>query len=272
MEKLLIIVDIFFFCISINPIDSYYICIMKYISVILVFLFFATSAFSQVLNGTFDSFTGSVPNDWTVSPQAQSSQLKDTLTGDPYLKIHIPYVSTDGYNLILLDDTTAAHPYGALLDQKVKKLTFKYKMSSIPLGNSTKVTYLLRDHAGVIYDLNQKILPTYAFWNPIEVDIITKHRDLSGPNYIEIRFTSLTVGIPSGQAPAETEFNFFVDDVALDTNASLAVSKPNSEINSLTISPNPASSQTRITYNHQSTEPVTTIYNIIGREVKRIVL
>ncbi len=238
----------------------------------LVVLVSATSVSSQVLNGTFDSWTGNLPNDWTVSSQAQSFQLKDTLTKDPYIQVHAPYFYADGLNLILLSDTTAAHPYGALLDPTVKRLTFKYALNGIYLSTVTKVTYLLRDHTGFIYAINQKQLKTYGGWNTEEFGIITTHRDLTGPNYIEIRFTSVTVGKATANDPVATEFNFFLDDVALDTNASLSVSKPNSLASSLTVTPNPASSQTTINVVPSSPEAITTtIYSLIGTEVKRIV-
>ncbi len=263
--------NIFPFSEGTNLINLYYICMMKYFFVIAIFLLSVTAASAQVLNGTFDKFTGDIPNDWTVTSYGTSIQLKDTLTGNPYVKVHVPYITTDGYNVILLSDTTAAHPYGAVLDPKVKKLTFRYKMSSISLGNVTKVTYLLRDNTGFIYETNQQMLLSAA-WYSVEVDIINKHRgDLSGPNYIEIRFTSLTVGIPTGREASPTEFNFHLDDVVLDTNASLAVSKLTPTTNSLLITPNPASSQTRIIRNLQNAEPLTTmIYDITGVLVKRI--
>ena len=241
---------------------------MKYLSVILVFLFSAASVSSQVLNGSFDRFTGNVPNDWTVGNLVGTSQGDDTTSHSPFIKLDYAYDVSSGYNVILLDDTTASHPYGALLDAKVKKLTLKYRVSAF-LYTVPKIAILLHDHTGFIYEVAQQVLVPTVMWASAEIDIPTKHRDLTGPNYIEIRIVSTAA--PNLKGSGQQYFVMQIDEIALDTNASLAVSKPNSITNSLTITPNPASSQTRITYDLSSAEPITTtIYSVTGTEVRRI--
>ncbi len=261
--------NIFPFSEGTNFINLYYICMMKYFFVIAFFLLSVTSASAQVLNGRFDKFTGDIPNDWTVSPDTKSRQLKDS-SGNPFVEISIPFNSPDGYSVIMLTNATPEHPYGALLDPKVKKLTFRYLLTNLVLSNIARVSYRLRDHTGYLYDVGQQVIRPTAYWDSAEFDIVTKHRDPTGQNYIELRFSSLAPGSPNGQ-PNYVISIFHLDDVVLDTNASLAVSKLTPTTNSLLITPNPASSQTRIIRNLQNAEPLTTmIYDITGVLVKRI--
>lgn len=237
-----------------------YLCTMKYTFIFLFALCLATSgAYSQILNGGFEDWTGGRPDHWHVQGISQSLESHSG-NFSVYWNLESSHIS------LILDNNARGQIHnsdgknlgGSKIPFDVYQLSFWYKANfARPDWNGFATVGV--SHNGVAGYWSALPLYTASSWTKMTFNDYISHTDSTSEDSIAVTFSCYFSG------------DIYIDDVSLDLKPSTVNQSEIFPKVLISITPNPNFGHANLKYHLDGNVPIhSSIFDITGREVMKL--